>query len=44
MEMYLDWQYRSYVKKYIPVQFLQEIKGIKDGGNKAGIRNLKKYI
>jgi len=44
MEMYLDWQYSSYVRKYIPVQFLQEINGIKDGGNKAGIKKLKKYI
>jgi hypothetical protein len=35
MEMFFDWQYHSFVRKELPVQFLQEINGVRDGAYKS---------
>lgn len=41
----MDWQYHSYVRKEIPIQFINEIKGVRDGAFKARkIKNIRKFV
>ena len=45
MEMFLSWQYRAFVRKEIPVEFLQEMQGLKDGAFKSKkIKNINKKL
>jgi hypothetical protein len=45
MEAFLDWQYHSFVRKSIPYQFLNELKGIKDGAFKSKkIKKINKLL
>ena len=32
IEVFLDWQYESYVRKQLPPEFLQELKGLAKAG------------
>jgi len=45
METFLDWQYHHFVKKSIPLQFLNEIKGVQDGAYKSKqIKHINKLL
>ena len=44
MESFLDFQYEVYVKKQLPLEFLDEIRGIHFGGAKKGHKMLNVYI
>lgn len=35
LEAFLDWQYHSFVRKSTPLQFLSELKGVRDGAFKS---------
>jgi hypothetical protein len=32
IDIFLDWQYESYVRKQLPLEFLDELKGLKKAG------------
>jgi hypothetical protein len=45
LEMFLDWQYDSYVALEIPYCFKQELRGIEDAGRKVHkLRNLRGLV
>ena len=44
IEAFLDWQYDSYVRKQLPIEFLDELKGIKKGGKSRGFKMLSIYF
>ena len=43
METFLDYQYDSFVKKQLPLDFIDELKGIEAGGKKKGFKRLRTY-
>lgn len=44
IELFLDWQYEAYVRKQLPMEFLEELKGIAKGGKEEGYRMLAVYF
>ena len=44
VEIFLDWQYDSYVRKQLPIEFLDEIKGLKKAGREEGYKLMGMYF
>ena len=44
IEVFLDWQYESYVRKQLPVEFLQELKGLAKAGFETKHKLLAVYF
>ena len=44
IEVFLDWQYESYVRKQLPVEFLQELKGMAKAGYETKHKLLAVYF
>ena len=40
LERFLDWQYARHVKKSLPREFVDELRGIQDAGTEAGLPSL----
>jgi hypothetical protein len=41
----LDWQYRRYVRRNLPLQYISEVKGVGDGAFRAKkIKNVNKLL
>lgn len=38
MNLFLDWQWDNYLSKQVPAEYLDEIKGLTEGGRKAGVK------
>ena len=44
IELFLDWQYESFVSKQLPMEFLEELRGIDKGGREEGFKLLGRYF
>jgi hypothetical protein len=40
---FLDWQWSSYLSIHCPKDFLEELRGIRDGGNAIGCADMDKF-